>query len=184
MPVQIGQPVESNFRDPLGLLSDCHRRIDRFLNVLLTVSRQAGGGALSSEQQESLAVALKYFRDAAPLHTQDEEGSLFPRMRKNSNEQNAAKLAILDELHAEHRSAGRRHRRIDELGNEWLKTGKLPVNEARQLNELLEELARMYAEHILIEERDVFPFAATLLDDAEIRAIAQEMASRRGLTLK
>ncbi|HSE21353.1 MAG TPA: hypothetical protein VLB68_06825 [Pyrinomonadaceae bacterium] len=56
MPVQIGQPVESDFGDPLGLLSDCHRRIELFLNVLLTVSRQAKGGELSSEQQDSLAV--------------------------------------------------------------------------------------------------------------------------------
>ena len=50
------------------------------------------------------------------------------------------------------------------------------------MNQLLEDLSRMYADHIFIEERDVFPFAATLLDDAEIRAIAQEMALRRGLT--
>jgi hypothetical protein len=28
MPISIGQKLESDFRNPLGLLSDCHRRID------------------------------------------------------------------------------------------------------------------------------------------------------------
>ncbi len=30
MPISIGQKLESDFRNPLGLLSDCHRRIERF----------------------------------------------------------------------------------------------------------------------------------------------------------
>ena len=46
MPVVIGGKPESSFADPIGLLGDCHRRIERFLAVLVEVSAQANGGPL------------------------------------------------------------------------------------------------------------------------------------------
>jgi hypothetical protein len=46
MPVAIGQKLESDFRNPLGLLSDCHRRIERFLGGLIVISEQAQGNRL------------------------------------------------------------------------------------------------------------------------------------------
>src|SRR3954449_12487157 len=81
MPVVIGAKPESNFTDPIGLLTDCHRRIERFLSVLVQVTAQANGGALTQEQRRGLDTALRYFRDAAPKHTADEESTLFPRLR-------------------------------------------------------------------------------------------------------
>ena len=39
MPVRIGGRPEHGFDEPLGLLSDCHRRIERFLGVLAAVAR-------------------------------------------------------------------------------------------------------------------------------------------------
>ncbi len=81
MPVVIGAKPESGFRDPIGLLTDCHRRVERFLSVLVQVGAQTQGGSLTSEQRTALETALRYFRDAAPKHTADEEESLFPRLR-------------------------------------------------------------------------------------------------------
>ena len=63
MPIAIEQAVESDFHDPLGMLSDCHRRIARFLETLINVAEQGGGGALNEQQHEALETALKYFRD-------------------------------------------------------------------------------------------------------------------------
>ena len=37
MPIQLGAAPEHGFDSPLGLLSDCHRRIERFLEQLLRV---------------------------------------------------------------------------------------------------------------------------------------------------
>ena len=71
MPVQIGAPAH-NFSDPTGLLSDCHRRIEMFLRVLegvaLVIDRP-----LTGESRSALESALRYFREAAPKHTADEE---------------------------------------------------------------------------------------------------------------
>jgi hypothetical protein len=40
MPIVIGAKRESDFTDPTGMLGDCHRRIDRFLNVLVRVAAE------------------------------------------------------------------------------------------------------------------------------------------------
>ena len=79
MPIVIGAKGESDFTDPIGMLGDCHRRIERFLNVLVSVAEQARGEAMNAEQHSALET-LRYFREAAPKHTADEEESLFPRL--------------------------------------------------------------------------------------------------------
>src|SRR5262245_5544144 len=81
MPIQIGAKAAHTFNNPIGLLTDCHRRIKKFLIMMITVMRQTHGGPLKTTQQEALELALQYFREAAPKHTMDEEVSLFPRMR-------------------------------------------------------------------------------------------------------
>jgi len=34
MAIQIGAKPDSGFDDPIGMLKDCHRRIERFLGIL------------------------------------------------------------------------------------------------------------------------------------------------------
>jgi hypothetical protein len=34
MAIQIGAKPDSGFDDPIGMLKDCHRRIEHFLNIL------------------------------------------------------------------------------------------------------------------------------------------------------
>lgn len=75
MPVQIGAKAH-DFSDPTGLLSDCHRRIEMFLGSLQQVAELIDS-PLNSGTRSSLESALKYFHEAAPKHTQDEEESLF-----------------------------------------------------------------------------------------------------------
>ena len=80
MPVQIGAKAH-NFSDPTGLLSDCHRRIETFLRTLEGVASVADRPS-TEEARAALESALRYFREAAPKHTADEEDSLFPRLRQ------------------------------------------------------------------------------------------------------
>ena len=78
MPIVIGGKPESDFTDPIGMLGDCHRRIVRFLHVFVQLAGQKQGGSLTSEERTLLSTSLRYFREAAPKHTADEEESLFP----------------------------------------------------------------------------------------------------------
>ena len=74
MPIVIGAKRESDFTDPIGMLGDCHRRMERFLNVLVRLAEQVHGGALNEDQRGALETALRYFRAAAPKHTADDGG--------------------------------------------------------------------------------------------------------------
>lgn len=181
MPIMIGAKPESSFADPIGLLKDCHRRIERFLSVLVRVGEQARGGALTVEQRAALETALRYFREAAPKHTADEEQSLFPRLRELDRPDVAAVLKRIEALEDDHTRAERWHAEVDRLGQAWLTAGSLLAEDAAQFVALTGELAALYREHIAVEEREVFPVAATVLGKPEREELGGEMASRRGL---
>jgi len=179
MPIQIGQKKESDFTDPLGLLSDCHRRIEHFLAVLIKLCGKAQGGSLDAEEGELLEKALAYFRDAAPMHTADEEHSLFPRLRASG--QSEAALARLAELEYEHVLAGRDHEIVDSLGRRWLREGRLAPGDSVQMTQALKRLSEIYSRHIALEDRELFPLADRLLGPEELAAVGREMADRRGI---
>lgn len=181
MPITIGNKPESSFADPLGLLSDCHRRIEHFLGLLITVAADARGGALSGEQREALVAAARYFREAAPLHEEDEERSLFPRLRATRSKDVRTALATLKELEEDHVVVDRGHSEVDPLVERWLDDGSLPATEVHRLVTVLDELRAIYERHIAIEDHDVFPLAGRTLDHDTIAAVGREMAVRRGL---
>jgi hemerythrin-like domain-containing protein len=175
MPVQIGQR-ESDFTNPLGLLGDCHRRIERFLGVLLTLSRTRQGGPLEPAEAGSLRTALEYFRTAAPLHTADEEESLFPRLRA------AGALDSLDGLEADHEVSAAAHAEVDALGQAWLDATSLPLASAQRMAGLLQQLSNTYTSHIAIEDKEVFPAAGRVLSLEQIAIVGREMENRRART--
>lgn len=67
MPITIGAKRESDFADPIGMLGDCHRRIERFLNVLATVAAREKGGPLTEQQRTALETSLACATSAKPL---------------------------------------------------------------------------------------------------------------------
>jgi hemerythrin-like domain-containing protein len=184
MPVKIGGPAEHNFDQPLGLLSDCHRRIERFLAVLVRIAEDAGGRALHEDEIGPLTTALRYFREAAPRHTADEEESLFPRMRACASTEIGAALERVAALESDHTSASRLHSDVDELFTEWQNGGMITPEKEDRLRRNLEELAALYSEHIRLEDEFVFPLAGRTLDRDTQRAIGREMAQRRGIHMR
>ena len=184
MTITIGSEPESDFDDPIGMLEDCHRRIEKFLDLLLTLASQAQGNVLTAEQCAALEVSLRYFREAAPKHTADEEDSLFPRLRNSEHSEAGKILFDLDHLHTDHVRAEENHRAVDELIRRWLANGRLSTIESTRLTSLLHSLRDTYTQHIQEEETRVFPLAASILTAANIRNIGLEMAERRGLTIR
>lgn len=177
MPVQIGQKPAHDFAQPLGLLSDCHRRIERFLAVIAKVAADARGGPLNGDQRQALGTALQYFREAAPRHTADEEESLFPRLRAAGGDDEA--LGELERLEADHDQADRLHAEADRLGMDWLRDGVLPSGPASRLCEIAGEMTALYAAHIEFEDARLFPMAGRVLPLDIQREIGREMAARR-----
>ena len=182
MPITIGSKPESAFADPMGLLADCHRRIERFLSVLIHVSTQADGGPLTGEQHAALENALRYFREAAPKHTADEEEGLFPRLRSLDRPELQTMLERINSLENDHARANRSHAEVDRLGHEWLTSGSLAPLDAERFSRIVSELAELYRDHIRTEEHELFPAASAILERAEREAMGREMRARRGLS--
>jgi hemerythrin-like domain-containing protein len=179
MPIQIGQRPDHGFDEPLGLLSDCHRRIEHFLDVLIAVAHEAAGGPLTPEYRRALEASVGYFAVAAPKHTADEEVSLFPRLRESADPEAVGAVASLDALEHDHGEAESHHSAVDELVRRWLADDRLSLPDLEHVRTHLAVLQALYQRHIAIEDREVFPVAARVLDRARIEQIGGEMAARR-----
>lgn len=177
MAVQIGAKRDHGFDDPIGMLTDCHRRIENFLRVLDVVCHRAKDRPLSEEETSAVQASLDYFRRGGRRHTADEEESLFPRLRAQLS---AADFKELDGLEDEHETADALHTEVDDLCTHWLSSGALSDADSARLAAAVEELVRIYAGHIRIEEEVVFPRAAKVLDAGTVKTIGDEFRRRRG----
>lgn len=182
MNLQIGQAPSPTFAEPLALLSDCHRRVEYFLNLLDRLGQTAGDAPLSPPEREALEVGLRYFREAAPSHTADEESSLFPRLRQSAHPQATAVLARIDALEADHATAAPDHALVESCGHGWLATGCLPAERREVFRLAVLRLQELYRPHIALEDDEVFPLAAEILSPKELSLVGAEMAQRRGVS--
>ncbi len=176
MAIHIGGKPDSGFDDPMGMLIDCHRRIERFLHVLCVVANRARNRALTDEEATAVQSALQYFHVGGLRHTADEEESLFPRLRAESNTGN---IEELDELESDHRSANNLHEAVKALYSAWIAAGWLSLEDEQRLRSNTELLKHLYEDHIQVEEKIVFPRAAEMLDSHAIAAMGQEFHARR-----
>ena len=176
MAIQIGAKPDSGFDDPIGMLIDCHRRIERFLHVLCVVANRARNRALTDEEVTAVQSALQYFSAGGLRHTADEEESLFPQLRVSSA---TDPIADLGRLESDHRQANELHAMVDTSYSEWIAAGHLSPEDELRLRSGTEQLKHLYQEHIQVEEKIVFPRAAEMLDSGTITAIGQEFHARR-----
>ena len=176
MAVQIGAKPDSGFEDPIGMLTDCHRRIEHFLQILRIVADRAAGRALTAEESAAVQAALEYFRIGGQRHTADEEQSLFPRLRQAFRE---ADFAEIGGLESDHNDASHLHDEAENLYHAWLSAGGLTAENQNTLSSITKRLSDLYREHIRVEEQEVFPRAAQMLDPQAIAAIGQEFRARR-----
>jgi iron-sulfur cluster repair protein YtfE (RIC family) len=176
MAVQIGAKPDSGFDDPIGMLKDCHRRIERFLGILCQVVHEARGRALTAEECQAVEAALHYFRESGPRHNTDEEESLFPRLRSLGAAQVLEQVRCLE---SDHRETSALHEVADLLYSKWIAEGRLGRGEEALLFSIVREIQRMYIEHIRLEEDTVFPCAADLLAPNALAAMGAEFAARR-----
>ena len=177
MPVQIGAKSHT-FSDPIGLLSDCHRRIEMFLGALLKVAVLIDHEP-DAETRRALENAMRYFRESGPRHTADEEESLFPRLRKLQCAGLQQAMLNMESLENEHKLAERLHAEVDRLGAKYLDLGQLAPPEVGAFRDAVSQLSSMYREHIRLEDEVLFQFAAKMLPESDKNAVSTEMAARR-----
>jgi hemerythrin-like domain-containing protein len=181
MIIRIGGRPAHGFGEPLALLSDCHRRIELFLQVLADTTHRVAGGALTARERADLEAALQYFATGAVRHTADEEESVFPRLRACGQAADPGVIEAIRHLECDHAEAERRHVLIDALIWTWLADGTLDQDATAELGVHLTALQAIYRDHIAIEDRMLFSAASRLLSFDQLAQIGEEMAARRGL---
>ena len=173
MGIQIGAKPDSGFDDPLGMLSDCHRRIEHFLGILCLVAERAQARVLTAEEISAIEAALTYFRVGGQRHTKDEEESLFPRLIA------AGGFAELEQLEQDHDEANLLHADVEDLYRSWIATSALDESNSHHLQAATSRLRDLYKAHIQVEDTVVFPKAAQVLDPIAIGEIGEEFRARR-----
>jgi hemerythrin-like domain-containing protein len=160
---------KETFNDPIRHLQACHERIEDRLQTLERVAERF------TEKPEEAADALRscfhFFDTNGAWHTEDEEQSVFPRLRPilSAEEENG-----LQRLEAEHQNADRLYAALKQSALH-LKPLELPL-----FRERVGEFCSHYRTHIRFEEPLLDSIAAKL-NPADLEEIAAEMKRRRSL---
>ena len=163
-------------RGPLDLVDtmlECHARIRSFVEV----AKKIGTARESTPSQVASAAAdvQRYFRHGLPLHVEDEEKSLIPRLRGRSAELDAA-LAAMEAEHREHEAPlARLLATMDELMVDPSAHARI----ATSVTEAAEQLGSAFEHHLGNEERKILPHVRTLLSKSEQSQILAELRARR-----
>lgn len=164
----------------IDLLIECHGRIRQFTDISIRLAEAEG--APLEEIREAAKRLVRYFTIALPLHSEDEDDSLHPRLSA-SKAPPEVKDAI-DEMVKEH---GPIHQTIDELVILWEKLVDNPErhDELRpRLGEHAERLSLLFEPHLAKEETIIFPAAKSHLGQEELDAILEELRARREAAMR
>lgn len=165
--------AEARPRDAVDLLLDCHARIRSFHGLALKLADTAS--PTPDEITGAATSVVRYFTLALPLHVDDEERSILPRLLGRDPALDQA----LEAMRAEHRDI--------ESGLAQVVTLCAQLRDAPARHaELREALARAahaldgaWLRHLGGEEALVFPAMRARLDAEAMRAILTEMRARR-----
>ncbi len=170
-----------DFSKPLELLVHWHSRMTTKMENLIRAGEKLKT-ATENEQKYVLfeiEIARNYLLSANAKHKQDEEISLFPRLRERQNDIGASIIAALNDLEAEHQAAEEIEYSLNETIDRL--TGETPVEAAdiEIFNDLAKGLLEFYRPHLRLENESIYPAARQFLSDEDLQQIGQEMRERR-----
>jgi hemerythrin-like domain-containing protein len=155
--------------DPRDLLVACHGRIRSFL--ALAAKATEGEQECDRLRVDAAREAARFFALALPLHAEDEDRSVAPRLRALGD---ASLDALLDAMTEEHEPIEQLARTVARDCDELAATRRVPQG----LAQAIARLSSLFASHLDREERHVFP-ALDRLSATARREIASEARERR-----
>lgn len=168
------RPAESATLDrPLDHLVACHRRIEEKLCVLERASDH-----MEERTEEALRAchsAFTFLDSSGVLHTEDEEESVFPRIRQHAT---AEEIAYLDSLEAQHREVEGCLARLKSLTKQ-LERDSNPMHVRQAFAQTVAKLTGLYRAHIASENEALTEIGRARLDEVAMAEIAFEMRLRR-----
>ena len=152
-----------------AILHDCHEHILERLARLEGLGQELQRAAALEERH--LAVigdVLSFLHTAIPMHSADEERTLFPRLRVAQPMLGHTPMDCLEREHVDHAAQLARFERA------------VVQREPAAIARAALDMVASYREHIGKEEEVLFPWARELLGDpAIVQAMTREMRERR-----
>jgi hemerythrin-like domain-containing protein len=165
----------AGFDQPFELLSACHERVQRSLDLLRRARQHIAQHGHDANSRSAVADVLRYFDIAAPLHHEDEELHLFPPLLAHSD---TAVRAAVARLHDDHRQMHAAWQPLRTLLLRWRDDAAASLP-APQDDALIDTFTALYPPHIELEESLAYPAAQAALDAATQARMGGEMAARR-----
>lgn len=150
---------------PLDHLMACHRRIEDRLETLERIAELIEDRPQDCEA--ALAKVLAFLDTNGRWHTEDEEQSVFPRLRTSGG---AEAEETLGQLEHEHREA-------DAILADLRESAGNPGRFRERVN----ALCAIYRAHIRREDERLIPLGRTILSPGDLAAISAEMRQRRSM---
>jgi len=171
--IQIGASA-ATIDSPIEHLVACHRRIEQRLDTLVNAA-----GHLQNQRTAALAAiasSFSFLDTSGVLHTEDEEGSLFPRLRKKLS---TSEIEFVDSLEAQHVQAETIYSRLKQLASQLSAQDAVDSGRAAEYVECAEALRTLYRAHIRTEDEILTALAKRSLSERELVDISHEMRDRR-----
>ena len=167
---------EADFDYPLEILEQCHDGIAHHCQTMQRLAKYVRVHGVDASACEAAAKVIEYFDTVASAHYEDEEVDLFPRLLQAARDATGESVALLiARLTTEHREI-RALWQILRADLERIVRGRgtaLRESAVAQFDEL-------HRRHMLAEEEQLKPLRS-LLSRAELAAIGDSMARRRGI---
>lgn len=160
------------FEQPFEMLEACHERVKRSLDLLQRLGAHLDAYGADTQAAAAARDVLRYFDIAGPLHHEDEERHVLPRLRASGHG------ALAERLHTDHTALSAAWQGWRTV-LEGVCAGRWDGAAATRVRAGWREFEALYEAHIAIEEAQAFPCAAHGLPAGTLAAMGHEMAGRR-----
>ena len=174
MKTPIGQPAAPDFDHPIEMLTACHGRIEDQIETLDRLLPHIAAHGSDEQARQAAVNVMRYFDTAGEHHHEDEEVDLFPLLEARAK----GAAALTQRLRADHAKM----RALWQMLRVPLHA--IAEGTSAQLDPtLIDEFARVYRDHITLEESELLPLAARVLDHTAVETLGAHMARRRGVRI-
>ena len=169
----LGGAFVSSFDNPLEMLLACHGKIQSQCATLRKLLQHLSSYGCDEQARQAAQAILRYFDTAGENHHADEEQDLFPRLLATPNAEVHELIARLLDEHKVLNAAWQQLRPLL-LG---IAEGCAPELDIKSV----EHFISVHDRHIFLENTQLLPQAAKLLNHMQLEALGRSMAARRGV---
>ena len=169
----LGGAFVSGFDNPLEMLLACHGKIQSQCATLRKLFQHLSSHGCDEQARQAAQAILRYFDTAGQDHHDDEEQDLFPRLLATPN---AEVHELIARLLDEHKVLNAAWQQLRPLLLD-ITEGCMPELDIKSV----EHFITVHERHVSLENAQLLPQAASLLDHMQLEALGKSMATRRGV---